>query len=148
MAQTTDGISSREFKIESSTDGSAWTDRSGFACKITPSGGERDSGKKHTFDGDPPILVRGKIDAKMLAVEFVYTEGGSDFWTAAYTAYMNNTAFYLRWHPKGGQTGEYKFTTTAGIVKNCAEPAGDADSADVVLGRFDLEVASITQAAN
>lgn len=145
MAQTTGAISSTDFKIETSPDGSAWTDRSGFATKITPSGGERPTGQKHTFDGDTPIVTKGKRSARSYAVEYVYTEGASDLFEVVRAAHEAGSAFYLRWSPKGGQTGEFQFTTAAGVITTFTEPMGDAGSADPVVLSFELVTPSSTK---
>ncbi len=145
MAQTTGGISSKDYKIESSPDGSAWTDRSGFGLKIDPSGGDRDTGSVKTFDGDKPIQGRGKRNLIMVACEMVYTEGASDFYEIVRAAYEAGSDFYLRWSPKGGQTGEFVHTTDVGVVKNFKYPAGDASNGNPVVVPFGLETTGITK---
>jgi hypothetical protein len=145
MSQTTGAISSKDYKIETSTNGSSWEDQSGIAMKLEPSGGERATGEGFTFDGDTPIITGGKRAGVTVNVEYVYTEGASDFFEDVRTAYEAGSAFYIRWSPKGGQTGEFVFTTDAGIVKSLKYPAGDAASGDPVISSFDLHTPKITK---
>lgn len=145
MAQTTGAISSREFIISRSPDGSAWTDVSGFDCKITPAQGTRKVGQVNTFDGDLPIVTIGKRQAQVFHVDFVYTEGASDFFEIARIAFEAATDFYLRYAPKGGQTGEFLFTTLFGKIQNLDYPQGDANSGDPVILGFDLFTAALVK---
>lgn len=134
MAQNTGAISSAEFKVEGGTNGSSWTDYSGTTLKITPSGGDRASGEVNTFDGDTPIVTWGKRASVDITVEYVYSEGASDLFEALRAAYEAGTAWYWRWAPKGGQSGEFQFATAAGRITAFEYPKGDAGSgAPVVL---------------
>lgn len=147
MSQTTGAISSKDFKIESSVNGSSWEDQSGIAMKIDPTGGERATGEGYTFDGDVPVVTVGKRASMMVNVEYLYTEGASDFFEDARAAYEAGTAFYIRWSPKGGQTGEFQFTTAQGVIKNFKYPPGDANSGEPVICSFDLQAPSIAKGA-
>jgi len=145
MAQTTDGMSLRDCKVEISTNGTDWTDISGFGAAVERSGGDRQSGDAYTFDGDTAIIAAGKREPIELNVRTVYTEGGSDPWQAVRTQYENAGDLYVRWAPKGGSVGDFRFTSDAGVVKNCPEPTGEAGSGDVVLFQFTIRVPKVTK---
>lgn len=145
MTQTTGGISFRNNKIELSTDGINFTDASGFGNSIEPGGGERGIGKEFTWDGDTPIITAGKRDALELKVKVVYTEGASDPVEVVRAAYEAGSSLYVRWSPKGGTAGQFRYLTSAGLVKNPVYPGGEAKSSDPVLVEFSLTCATVTK---
>lgn len=145
MAQTTDAVSFRNCKIEMSTNGSTWTNISGFANSISVEGGERNIGEFFTFDGDTPILTAGKRGAFDLTAKVVYTEGASDPYEVFRAAYEAATDFYLRWSPKGGTSGQFMFTTGKGIITTPAYPGGEASSPDAIAFEFKIKVLTITK---
>ena len=145
MAQTTDGMSARNLTIETSPDGSAWTDISGFANSVEVDGGERDSEETFTFDGATPIRTVGKRHGYELTVKIVYTEGASDPAEVIRQAYENGTDFYLRWSPKGGNSGDFMYTTGAGWILSPTYPSGDAGSAAAMGIEFKVTVNTITK---
>lgn len=128
MAQVTGAVSASDAKIEVSTDGSSWTNVSGMANTVTMTGGGRTTGETYTFDGDGPIVTSGKSQPFEITLGGVYTEGASDLFNLAYTPWKNGTDFYVRWSPKGGQTGEKVYTTGAGRITALTFPNGDAAS--------------------
>lgn len=144
MAQTTTKYTMKNCKVEMSTNGSSWTDISGYSNAIAWEGGERQTESVHTFDGDMPLIGGAKRDALSITAKVVYTEGGTDAAIAAQSAYENMTDFYLRWSPRGATSGQKLYTSSAGIVKNPVLPAGEASSATPILVDIVLEVASIT----
>jgi len=146
MAQGT-GISPKDMVVELSTDGSSWTNISGDANNVEPDGGERKTGGFVTFDGDTEGVTRGKREKMTIKISALYNEGGSSGRGMAASAYENNTALYARWAPKGATSGNKRFTTSAGVVKTPPYVGGEAESADPILFEFDLEVASVTEAA-
>ncbi len=145
MAQTTGQISSKDYVIETSVDGAVWVDQSGVAIKIDPGARSVMTGKAHTFAGKKPLLTAGKLEGMTVKTEFVYTEDAAELFDDAWNAQVNETDFYIRWAPKGGQSGESRFTTDKGIVKNLTPPAGDAGSGNPVICSFDLETADVTR---
>lgn len=146
MAQGT-GISPKDMYVEFSTDGSAWTNVSGDAAEVEPDGGERKTGGFFTFDGDTEGLTRGKREKMTVKINILYNETVSSAWRLAEAAYENNTALYARWAPKGNTSGNRRFTTSAGVVKNPPYAGGEAESADPIMTEVELEVASVTPAA-
>lgn len=146
MAQQT-GISAKDMYVAISTDGSTFTDISGWANKVEPDGGARKTGGYFTFDGDTEGITRGKREKLTIKVSILYTEGVSDAYATVKAAYENNTALYARWSPKGNTAGNKRYQTSAGIVVSMPYASGDAESADPIMTEFDLEVASVTESA-
>jgi hypothetical protein len=136
MAQITGAVSSNSFKVEISTNGSSWTDISGAANTLEYEGGGKTTGETYTFDGDNPIVTVGKSEPAEVTVAAVYTEGASDTFETIRPLYEAGSDLYLRWSPKGGQTGEFVFTTGAGKVTELVYPAGDASSGDPIMTGF------------
>lgn len=147
MAQTTNGISMKDCKLEGSTNGSTWADISGFAASIETDGGDRQTGEDYTFDGDTAIITKGKREPIDLTAKVVYTEGASDPFEAVRAAYEAGTPYYLRWSPKGGGLSTFQYTTPAGVVTSFPYPGGEAGSADPVMIEFTLKVPYVTKAA-
>lgn len=147
MAQTTAAISAKDMAVFLSTDGSTWTNEiSGIATSVEISGGERATAGTHTFEGDTPILTIGKRGLLTVTVRCIYTEGASEPYNLAQAAYEAGSDLYVRWSPKGDDSTEYRYTTSAGKVKNPVYPGGSADSADPILIEIVVECSSITEA--
>lgn len=147
MAQTTTALSWKDADLFYSTNGSSWTEFSGFASQVSIGGGDRQSGSKFTFDGDTAIITRGKREPIEVTVSVVYTEGASDIFEIVRAAYENGTDLYVRWLPKGNTTGNFQFSTSAGIAKSVPYPVGEAGSGDPAGIEFTVMVASVTKAA-
>lgn len=148
MAQTTSAKSARNVYCEYSTNGSSWTDCSGFANNVKWDGGERATGNTHTFDVDTVVHTRGKLDAMTVTFGGLYTEGAAEFARVAHSAWKNGTDFYLRWAPLGNTTGNIRYATTAGTVKNPVHPSElDGESSDAMAVEVVLECANVGDAA-
>ena len=147
MSQTTGAMSARNAVVEFSTNGSSWTDCSGFANIVSPGGGERETGSAPTFDGDTKVLTRGKRDIHKVKFAALYTEGASEVATVARTAWRAGTDFYLRWSAKAATTGNTRYTTTAGVVVDGVLPEIDTTKADPIALEINIECADITDAA-
>ena len=145
MAQTTGGMSGKDLMVGLGTDGSTYTDVSGYANSVKISGGERETGNAFTFDGDTSIIKAGKRGPMTVTVRGVYTETASQFYDLAQTAYEAGTAFYVRWSPGGGDAGDSGFTAGAGIVTGVPYPSAEADG-EPILVQCVIEVAVITEA--
>lgn len=136
MAQVTQAAilpSMREATIAYGIDGTTFaTDLSGHACSIAPSGGERETGEAYTFTGDTALVGYGKRPPTDYTIRVLYTEVNTDPFQVIRAAYENATACYLRVSPKGGQAGEWLWTSSQGIFSLVPEPAGEANSGDPV----------------
>lgn len=155
MAQTTGAISGKDLKIEVSSDGSTWTNISGSANSVNPGEQTRMTGETYTGDGAGAIITSGKREPMEVEVRIVYTEtSGEAFATVKARHESADGSMYLRYSPKGGQTGEYQYTSAtgdgvaaAGIVSGFTYPETDAGSGDPILAGFKLKVPALLQAA-
>lgn len=145
MAQTTGAMSFRDCKIEISTNGSVWDDVSGFANTVTISGGDRLTAESFTADGEYPIVTTSKRSSIDVSMRCLYTEGGSDPYEVLRAAYENGTDLYLRWSPAGGTSGDFQFTTPAGIVMSPMYPTGDAGVPDAIAIEVTIKVPVVTK---
>ena len=66
MAQTTGSVAQSNFKIEVSTNGSAWTDISGQSNTVETDGGEHQTGEQYTADGDVPVESSAAATCRVL----------------------------------------------------------------------------------
>jgi hypothetical protein len=145
MAQTQDAMSFRDVKIEISTNGSVWDDASGFANMISISGGDRLTAETFTADGEYPIVTTSKRSSMDVTMRCVYTEGGSDPYETLRQAYENGTDLYIRWSPKGGASGDFQYTTPAGIVMSPMYPTGDAGAPDAIVIEVTIKISAVTK---
>ncbi len=149
MAQTTLATSSRNAVVEISTDGSVWTDISGYAQSVSPGDGSRLTGTAFTFDGAGPIITAGKLDAQESTVNILYTEDTNGAYDRCRTAFDSaNSVLYLRVAPNGTTSGNYRHTTGKGVITQF--PAFhdlDASSGDPQMIEFTVQHGGFTRAA-
>lgn len=143
MAQTTAGISMQATKVESSVDGTNWTDITGFSNNISWDGGERQTENTPTFGTDTHIITKGTRTPTTVTLKSVYTEGASDPTIVADAAYRAGTAYYLRWSPKGATSGTRLYTSTAGVVKKSTAASGESGSPATVMVEIVIECADV-----
>lgn len=146
MAQTTTSLTWDNNKLEFSTDGNTWTDISGSTNSVEDTGGEIDTNKLFTHGTPTPILGYGKKSEHKISVNIVYTETAGEAWALLSAAYEGNTAAYFRWSPKGGLTGQKRYTTAAGRITKLPYPSGKADSSEPVQISVELTTPGVTQA--
>ena len=143
MAQTTAGTSFKDCKIETSTNGTTWTDISGFASSVDLDGGDRQTSEVYTFDGDTGIITKGKREPIEVTASIIYSEGVSDPQAVVQTAYEAGSDLYVRWSPLGGTTGKKQYTAK-GIVTTHVYPKGEADGGDPMMTEFSVTTPMIT----
>ncbi len=145
MAQTTSQITFRDCEISISTNGSTWTDVSGFANSIGIGGGERNIGEFFTAEGDTPLIGAGKRSALEVTSRIVYTEGAAEPYEVIRQAYEAGTVLYVRFSPKGGDATEFMFTSDAGYVRNPVYPQGEVQSGEPIAFEFTIVTPKITK---
>lgn len=136
MAQITGFFSAKDARIEVSTDGTTWTDISGAANSVTPSGGGRMTGETYTFDGDNPIVTVGKSQPWDLTITAVYTEGATDVFMLLLPIWESGGDVWVRYAPKGGQTGEKMLTAGPGKLTAFNYPTISAQEGTPVMTGF------------
>jgi hypothetical protein len=149
MAQTTLGTSSRNAVIEIGSDGSTWYDLSGYAQSASAGDGTRLTGVAHTFDGDGPIIVAGKLDAQESTVGIIYTEDTNGAYDRAKGFFdSTNSTCYLRVAPRGSAIGNFRYTSTKGVITQFpAFPELDSGSGDMIMIEFTVQHGGWTKAA-
>ena len=148
MAQTTLATSSRNAVVEISTDGSTWTDISGYAQSVSSGDGTRLEGQAHTFDGNGPIIVAGKLDAQESTVSILYTEDTNGAYDRCRTAFDSpNSTLYVRGSPNGNASGNYRHTSGKGVITQFpAFHELDASSGDPQMIEFTVKHGGFTRA--
>lgn len=146
MTQTTGATTASVAKLEISSDGSTWTDVSGEAMSIEGMEQTRTSSEAYTFDGDTAIILEGKREPMEITLNVTYTEGASGVFEVVRGLFETyGSRCYIRWSPKGGQTGEFQFTSSAGVVSSFIYPQGEAGSADVIPCTFTIRNPKVTK---
>jgi hypothetical protein len=147
MAQTENALSFVDADVEISTDGTVWTDISGFTNSVGIDGGDRATSEFFTLDGDTPIVTKGKRGLINVTVSALYTEEDGEPYDIVSGVVEANGNLYVRWAPLGTGSGNLRFTTTKGIIVSPVFPAGAADSADAVPLEFTVRVGAVNKAA-
>lgn len=135
MAQVSETDLVRSFKdcdLYYSTDGSIFTECSGYAASVAVSGGERATGDLNTLDGDTTLGGIGKRAMYELTFNIVYTENLAHPYGVLLGYHRNATGCYFRWAPKGSTAGNWQWTTTIGFITACPPPAGEASAGDPI----------------
>ena len=147
MAQATGGQSFYDALVEIKPAGGVWIDISGWGSSIAIDGGDRTTGEGYTFDGDVAIIGIAKRAPRTVTVRCLYTESASDPYERALDAYRNHTALQVRWSPKGGDTNESRYTTSANdsYVVNCPPPVGEANGGEPTMFEFSVFTSDVTK---
>ena len=147
MPQTTNALSSKAAKVYISTDGSTFTDISGYGVSVEGGEQSRISGEAYTFDGDTAVITSGKLEPIEITVKSIYTEENTGIFETARALFEAGTTLYLRWQPAGNASGDFIFTTSEGVITSFQYPPIDAASGDPILCAFTLKVARVTKTA-
>lgn len=133
--------------MEISSNGSSWTDVSGESQKVTPGGGDRQTGQAYTFDGETPIVKVGKRNPMNTRVDVIYTEEAADAYELARAQFeaAGGGTMYVRWSPAGGNAGDFMWTTDAGFVQDFSYPPVDSEENGPMKGYFVVQHASVTK---
>lgn len=131
-------------KVEFSINNSTWTDVSGDSNSVAMSGFELETSSVGIFGQAKKDQTVGGYAIGTVTVRLMYTETTTSGWGIAHAAWVARSALYIRWSPRGGTTGQYRYTTDAGYVKNPIWPVGE-DGADQVMSEVVLETPFVTQ---
>lgn len=154
MAQTIGAQARSNFKVEVSVNGTSWTDISGAAASVTPSGGEQHIGEQNTADGSAPVVTgSNKVASRTLEVNCLYTELAGEAWKVVVARYNGaDKTIYLRYSPMGGKTGDQRFVCardddTAVLVPivNCLPPETDASTGDPLMFTFSVQTPKVKE---
>lgn len=125
-------ISFSNARIEISFDGTTYTDISGQANQLEVSGGDRQTSDAFIFSQDYPDIITGKREALQVRVNLYYDEANTNF-TNVENAYLNGSLVYLRWSPRGGASGQFRYDCN-GYIQAFTYPAGQANAEPVMAG--------------
>lgn len=146
MAQTTGAVPGVNCKVEFSVNGSAWTDISGSTSVVEAPDQSGMSGEAYTFTGETAVVTAGKTEPAEITVKIVYSEtAGEAFEVVRAQFQVAGRAGYLRWSPRGGTTGQFQYTTAAGVLTALTWPGTDAGDGKPIACGFKLKVPSITK---
>ena len=134
-------------KVEFSADASTWVDISDESNSVTMSGFEIETEATPIFGESKKVQTVGGYGMGTITVRAMYAETTSGAWGLANTAYTNRSSLYVRWSPRGGSTGYYKFTSDAGVVKSPVWPVGE-DGAAAIMPEVVIETTGVTQGTN
>lgn len=149
MAQTTGGLSQGVFVVEVSLDGSAWTNISGQATQVTPSGGDHIVGAQNTAEGSAPVVTySNKTEPLSIEVNILYTEVTGEAFRVVKARFDGaDKSIFFRYAPKGNTTGNRRYTATNDAntavlcpIVSCLPPTLDAGSGDPAMASFTLSV--------
>lgn len=136
MTQVAGAVSSSDAVIWVSSNGSSFTDISGALNTLNPSGGGRMTGQAYTAAGDNPLPTSGKRQFADVTVSIVYTEAAGEPFQVVRALYEANSPLWIRWAPKGGQTGESIYTAGPGVFGAFNWPGLNEASADPIMVGF------------
>jgi len=135
-----------DLKVEISTDGgTTWQNISGFSTRIDERRGDRLVGKRWTADGNRPIILPGKEDAREITITVVYTEETNEPYEVLRAAMESGDNVQVRWMPKGSSSGNSRFTTDAnyGIITKRPLPTGEVEGGIPIVCKFGITTAGV-----
>ena len=133
----------RDCYVLISTNGSAWTSLSDTATVEFVTGTSRETTSLKPYGYDVAIIVPGKRKPLQLIITYNYADAAVD--NTILTAYENHSAFYVAFAPRGNATGNFLYTSAAGLITSLPVPEGQRHSGTVVLNRFTFETSGLTK---
>jgi len=134
----------RDCYIAISTDGVNWVDLSeSGSVEIVAGAGQRPTTELYAYGADAPIVVPGRRRPMRLGITYGCADAARD--DTIRTAYEAGSAFYLRYAPRGYATGNYLYSSDAGIVTSPPLPEGQRHSGAAALTRFTFETPRLTK---
>lgn len=148
MAQTTGAMSMRNCVVEYCTN-TAWTDISGVANAVNPSGNERETGEAWTGASDDALITLGKNSPLELELMVVYTESSAEGFELLRAIKDAGTPLRIRWVPKGiGTTGNFKWTSGTGYLTGVSAPGGELGGGAAILSAITGKFNGVTGVAS
>jgi len=125
-------ITFKNAKVELSTNNSDWTDVSIDSNMLTVDGFDLETEGTNVFGQGKKLQTTGDFDLGTVTLKALYAESTSAAWGMANTAFEARSALYIRWSPKGGTTGDYRYTSDAGYVKQPVWAGGEANASPIM----------------
>lgn len=149
MAQTTGAFTLNNLKIEISTSGwpTGAIDVSGIDNSLDISGGDTGIVKAFTFGTGTPVLAPGTKDDLKVKLKLLYSENTGDNYAVLAAAYEANppTPIQVRYSPKGGTTGNFRFTSGTGYIVSQPYPSGNAEGKEFATFEVTFDVPNIVR---
>ena len=134
----------RDCYVLISTNGADWTSLSDTATvEIVTGTARRQTTSLKPYGYDVAIIVPGKRTPLQLIITYNYADAAVD--NTILTAYENHTAFYVAFAPRGNVTGNFLYTSAAGLITSLPVPEGQRHSGTIVLNRFTFETSGLTK---
>jgi hypothetical protein len=134
----------RDCYVLVSTNGSAWTSLSDTATvEIVTGTARRQTTSLKPYGYDVAIIVPGRRTPLQLIVTYNYADAAVDETIRA--AYEAHSAFYVAFAPRGNATGNFLYTSAAGLITSLPIPEGQRHSGTIVLNRFTFETPGLTK---
>ena len=130
MTQTTGQISKAKYIIETSEDGSAWTDISGSANFVDSGTQERLHGHIQVGQGDTALTTTGNREPITATFRFAYTEAAGESHEIIRDLFETNQACYVRVTPSAGGAGKKRLTSALGHFVTFKYPENDSSAGD------------------
>lgn len=130
-------------EVSFTSDCASWTNISGEDQTVANTAQTRKSGEAYTLDGDTAIIQGGKREPIELQFAIVYTEEALEAYTLIreqFEAAGCGDPLCVRWSPKGGNAGDERIVTPAGIIISFTYPPMDASAGGPIMGGFTLKV--------
>lgn len=131
-------------KVELSTDGTTWVDVSVDANMVTVDGFDLETEGTPVFGQGKRLQTVGNFELGTVTVRALYAESTNSAWGMANTAFEGRSGLYVRFSPKGGTTGQYRFTSDLGYVKSPVWPSGESN-ASPIMPEISIETPWLTQ---
>jgi hypothetical protein len=127
--------------IQYSEDDASWDECSTLVTSLDHSGGERITGEQLPFNADTFCIGVGARQPLSLNFRILFQNSPLSFWQTIWDAYEDNSDFYFRWFPGGGNEGDIGIETGAGRITAIPLPAqGEASNAAPLTVEFTLFV--------
>ena len=148
MAQIQTARSAKNYQVEWTTNGSTYTDISGYSTSVADSGGDRKTGEAFTYGDDYPVIGAGKRASRTVDVEVLYNEDSTAF-LSLYTLQQSGGQFGLRLTPRGletgaGTVGRYVTQTTYGLLTKLDLPTGNPDDGKPMICKLTVQTPTVT----
>jgi len=126
--------------------GGPWVEISGTVSMVGGTTQARASGEVYTFDGDMAIVTVGKRQPMDLTFSVVYTEELAEAYEVLRALFEEacGEAVYIRWAPRGGDTGENHISTAKGYITSWDYPPMDASNGGPIVCSVTIRTSDVT----
>jgi len=124
-------MTSKNTRIQLSSDFETWKEVACRSSSVTPGGGDRGQGQIHDFCADAPRIGVGRLEPVTLDINLIYTEEESEGFDLLEGFLKGWEPVYIRYRPKEQDGGSWQFVGY-GYITACLPPEADATSSDLL----------------